>query len=129
MTIKTFCEVCGKTIRYTDDREQVAQAIDDPDQFCDGHVAEPNQAAIKTIMKILRTTGPNPNNRFFISKEDGSYIVSAYLNPNDGSYFPSLLKGSYEVGAGKRDAKSYDALKKCLHEQWVEVAKEEYQYR
>ena len=87
MTIKTICEVCGKTVRYTDTEEQIAQTIYDTDQFCQGHIAEPNQWTVLAIMKILRTTGKNHNNRFFISKETGSYLGSAYLNPNDGSYF------------------------------------------
>ena len=84
MTIKTLCEVCGKTVRYTDPEEQVAQTIYDPYQFCRGHIAEPTWEALRTIMKILKTTGKNPNNRFFISKETGSYIGSAYLNTKDG---------------------------------------------
>jgi len=128
MTIKTNCEVCGKTVRYTDTEEQVAQTIYDPDQFCKGHIAEPTQGAIRIIMNILRNTGKNPNNRFFISKETGSYLGSAYLNTKDGSYFPSIPKGAYEVGAGKKSARSYFELEKCLHEQWIEVAREEMRY-
>ena len=84
MTIKTICEVCGKTIRYTDVENQVSHMISNPEEFCRGHIAEPTQGTIKTIMRILRTTGKNPNNRFFISKKDGSYIGSAYLNTKDG---------------------------------------------
>ena len=125
MTIKTLCEVCGKTVRYTDTEEQIAQTIYDPDQFCQGHIAEPTEGTIKTIMKILRTTGKNPNNRFFISKKDGSYIGSAYLNTKDGSYFPSIPKGSYEVSAGTKNATSYLRLENCIHRQWVEIAREE----
>ena len=125
MTIKTICEVCGKTVRYTDTEEQIAQTIYDPDQFCQGHIAEPNQWTVIAIMKILRTTGKNPNNRFFISKETGSYLGSAYLNPNDGSYFPSIPRGAYEISDGKKNARSYSELKKCLHEQWIEIAREE----
>lgn len=128
MTIKTICEVCGKTIRYTDVENQVSHVINNPEEFCKGHIAEPTEGTIKTIMKILRTTGKNPNNRFFISKKDGSYIGSAYLNTKDGSYFPSIPKGAYEVGAGKKSARSYFELEKCLHEQWIEVAREEMRY-
>ena len=128
MTIKTLCEVCGKTVRYTDPEEQVAQTIYDPYQFCRGHIAEPTWGALRTIMKILGTTGKNPNNRFFISKETGSYLGSAYLNPNDGSYFPSIPRGAYEIGAGKKNARSYSELKKCLHEQWIELTREEISY-
>ena len=128
MTIKTICEVCGKTIRYTDVENQVSHVINNPEEFCKGHIAEPTGGTIKTIMKILRTTGKNPNNRFFISKKDGSYIGSAYLNTKDGSYFPSIPKGAYEVGAGKKSARSYFELEKCLHEQWIEMAGEEMRY-
>ena len=128
MTIKTICEVCGKTIRYTDVENQVSHVINNPEEFCKGHIAEPTGGTIKTIMKILRTTGKNPNNRFFISKKDGSYIGSAYLNTKDGSYFSSIPKGAYEVGAGKKSARSYFELEKCLHEQWIEVAREEMRY-
>lgn len=128
MTIKTICEVCGKTIRYTDVENQVSHVINNPEEFCKGHIAEPTEGTIKTIMKILRTTGKNPNNRFFISKKDGSYIGSAYLNTKDGSYFPSIPKGAYEVGAGKKSARSYFELEKCLHEQWIEMAREEMRY-
>ena len=128
MTIKTICEVCGKTIRYTDLENQVSHVINNPEEFCKGHIAEPTEGTIKTIMKILRTTGKNPNNRFFISKKDGSYIGSAYLNTKDGSYFSSIPKGAYEVGAGKKSARSYFELEKCLHEQWIEVAREEMRY-
>ena len=128
MTIKTICEVCGKTIRYTDVENQVSHVINNPEEFCKGHIAEPTGGTIKTIMKILRITGKNPNNRFFISKKDGSYIGSAYLNTKDGSYFPSIPKGAYEVGAGKKSARSYIELKKCLHEQWIEMAREEMRY-
>ena len=125
MTIKTICEVCGKTIRYTDVENQVSHMISNPEEFCERHIAEPTGETIKTIMKILRTTGKNPNNRFFISKKDGSYIGSAYLNTKDGSYFPSIPRGAYEIGAGKKNARSYSELKKCLHEQWIELAREE----
>ena len=128
MTIKTICEVCGKTIRYTDVENQVSHVINNPEEFCKGHIAEPTEGTIKTIMKILRTTGKNPNNRFFISKKDGSYIGSAYLNTKDGSYFSSIPKGAYEVGAGKKSARSYFELEKCLHEQWIEIAREEMRY-
>lgn len=128
MTIKTICEVCGKTIRYTDVENQVSHVINNPEEFCKGHIAEPTEGTIKTIMKILRTTGKNPNNRFFISKKDGSYIGSAYLNTKDGSYFSSIPKGAYEVGAGKKSARSYFELEKCLHEQWIEMAREEMRY-
>lgn len=125
MTIRTKCEVCKKVIRYTDDREQENQSIENPEQFCEGHIAEPNEEALSTIMKILRTTGPNPNNRFFIAKSDGHYISSGYLNSKDGSYFPSTPKGSYELGAGKKSAKSYDVLRSSLHEQWLQIARDE----
>lgn len=125
MTIKTNCEVCGKTIRYTDVENQVSHVINNPEEFCKGHIAEPTGGTIKTIMKILRTTGKNPNNRFFISKKDGSYIGSAYLNTKDGSYFPSIPKGSYEVSAGTKSATSYLRLEICIHRQWVEIAREE----
>ena len=128
MTIKTICEVCGKTIRYTDVENQVSHVINNPEEFCKGHIAEPTKGTIKTIMKILRTTGKNPNNRFFISKKDGTYIGSAYLNTKDGSYFSSIPKGAYEVGAGKKSARSYFELEKCLHEQWIEMAREEMRY-
>ena len=128
MTIKTICEVCGKTIRYTDVENQVSHVINNPEEFCKGHIAEPTEGTIKTIMKILRITGKNPNNRFFISKKDGTYIGSAYLNTKDGSYFPSIPKGAYEVGAGKKSARSYFELEKCLHEQWIEMAREEMRY-
>ena len=128
MTIKTICEVCGKTIRYTDVENQVSHVINNPEEFCKGLIAEPTGGTIKTIMKILRTTGKNPNNRFFISKKDGSYIGSAYLNTKDGSYFSSIPKGAYEVGAGKKSARSYFELEKCLHEQWIEIAREEMRY-
>ena len=50
MTIKTLCEVCGKTVRYTDPEEQVAQTIYDPYQFCRGHIAEPTWEALRTIV-------------------------------------------------------------------------------
>ena len=125
MTIKTICEVCGKTIRYTDVENQVSHVINNPEEFCKGHIAEPTRGTIKTIMKILRTTGKNPNNRFFISKKDGSYIGSAYLNTKDGSYFPSIPKESYEVSAGTKSATSYLRLEICIHRQWVEIAREE----
>lgn len=128
MTIKTICEVCGKTVRYTDTEEQVAQTIYDPDQFCQGHIAKPTWEALRTIMKILRTTGKNPNNRFFISKKDGSYMGSAYLNPNDGSYFPTIPKGSYEVGVSRKNATSYLGLQVHLQKQWLEIAREEARY-
>ena len=128
MTIKTLCEVCGKTIRYTDVENQVSHIISNPEEFCRGHIAEPTQDTIKTIMRILRITGKNPNNRFFISKKDGSYNGSAFLNPKDGSYFPSIPKGSYEVSAGTKSATSYLRLENCIHEQWVEIAREEMRY-
>ena len=125
MTIKTICEVCGKTIRYTDVENQVSHVINNPEEFCKGHIAEPTGGTIKTIMKILRTTGKNPNNRFFISKKDGSYIGSAYLNTKDGSYFPSIPEGSYEVSAGTKSATSYLRLEICIHRQWIEIARDE----
>lgn len=128
MTIKTDCEVCGKTVRYTYVNDQVAHLINNPDEFCKGHIAKPSWGAIITIMKIVRTTGKTPNNRFFISKKDGTYMGSAYLNTNDGSYFSSIPKGAYEVGAGKKSARSYFELEKCLHEQWIEMAREEMRY-
>ena len=108
--------------------DQVAHLINNPDEFCKGHIAKPSWGAIKTIMKIVRTTGKTPNNRFFISKKDGTYMGSAYLNTNDGSYFPSIPKGSYEVSAGTKSATSYLRLEICIHRQWVEIAKEEMKY-
>ncbi len=128
MTIKTICEVCGKTIRYTDVENQVSHVINNPEEFCKGHIAEPTEGTIKTIMKILRTTGKNPNNRFFISKKDGSYIGSAYLNTKDGSYFPTIPKGSYEVGVSRKNATSYLGLQVHLQKQWLEIAREEAGY-
>ena len=115
-------------MKVMDVENQVSHIISNPGGFCRGHIAEPTQDTIKTIMRILRTTGKNPNNRFFISKKDGSYIGSAYLNTKDGSYFSSIPKGAYEVGAGKKSARSYFELKKCLHEQWIEMAREEMRY-
>jgi len=35
MTIRTMCDVCGRVVRYTDDRQQEMEAMTDPDQFCD----------------------------------------------------------------------------------------------
>lgn len=128
MTIKTICEVCGKTIRYTDVENQVSHVINNPEEFCKGHIAEPTEGTIKTIMKILRTTGKNPNNRFFISKKDGSYIGSAYLNTKDGSYFSSIPKGAYEVGVSRKNATSYLGLQVHLQKQWLEIAREEAGY-
>ena len=128
MTIKTNCEVCGKTVRYTYVDDQVAHLINNPDEFCKGHIAKPSWGAIKTIMKIVRTTGKTPNNRFFISKKDGTYMGSAYLNPNDGSYFPSIPVGAYEVGVGRKNAVSYHELQIHLLEQWIEIAREEMRY-
>jgi hypothetical protein len=124
MTIKTNCEVCKKVIRYTNDNQQVQEAIDNPDQFCEGHIAEPNSEALKAIMAILRAHA-NPNNRFFIAKSDGHLISSAYLDSSNGSYFPSIPKGSYEVGAGKKQSRSYAILKEHFHLTWIEKAKEE----
>ena len=115
-------------MKVMDVENQVSHIISNPGGFLQGHIAEPTQDTIKTIMRILRTTGKNPNNRFFISKKDGSYIGSAYLNTKDGSYFSSIPKGAYEVGAGKKSARSYFELEKCLHEQWIEMAREEMRY-
>jgi len=124
MSIRTICEVCKKVVRYTNDSQQVQEAVDNPDQFCEGHIAEPNQDALKSIMRILRAHA-NPNNRFFIEKGDGHLISSAFLNSSDGSYFPSIPKGSYEIGVGKKQSRSYVILEAHLHEAWVEAAKQE----
>ena len=35
MTIRTICDVCKKVIRYTDDKVQSIQAMNDPEQFCE----------------------------------------------------------------------------------------------
>lgn len=127
MTIRTLCEVCKKTIRYTNDSQQIQEAIDNPEQFCEGHIAEPNSDALKLIMAILRRAA-NPNNRFFIAKSDGHLIGSAYQNSSDGSFFPSIPKGSYEMGAGNKQSRSYAILREHLHEAWVEIARLESRY-
>ena len=127
MTIRTLCEICKKVVRYTNDRQQEEEAIKNPSQFCEGHIAEPNKDTIKSIMRILRSHA-TPNNRFFISKSDGHLISSAYLNSSDGSYFPSTPKGSYEIGAGKKQSKSYAILREHLHENWLAIARDEMKY-
>jgi hypothetical protein len=124
MSIRTNCEICNKVVIYNNPEQQVQEAIDNPNQFCEGHIAEPTQDAIKAIMGILRAS-KNPNNRFFISKEDGHLISSAYLNSSDGSYFQSIPKGSYEIGSGKKQSRSYAILGAHLHEMWVEAARQE----
>ena len=124
MTTKTICEVCKKVVEYTNPAQQVQEAIDNPDQFCEGHIAPPNKETVQSIMSILRAN-KNPDNRFFISKEDGSLISSAYLNSRDGSYFPSIPKGSYEVGAGKKQSRSYAILETHLGKMYEEAAKME----
>lgn len=123
MTIRTLCEVCKKVIRYTDDRQQVQEAIDNPNQFCEGHIAEPNEDAIKGIMKVLRSS-KNPDNAFFISKVDGHLMSHAYINRKDGSYFPTTPKNSYELDAGKRQSRSYMILREHLHDEWLCQARE-----
>ena len=35
MTIRTICDVCGKVVRYTDDKIQSIQVMKDPEQFCE----------------------------------------------------------------------------------------------
>ena len=35
MTIRTICDVCGKVVRYTDDKVQSLQVNENPDQFCE----------------------------------------------------------------------------------------------
>jgi hypothetical protein len=124
MAIRTMCEICKKVIGYNNPEQQVQETIDNPDQFCEGHIAPPNKDAQKSIMRILRAN-KNPNNRFFISKEDGSLMSSAYLNSRDGSYFPSIPKGSYEIGAGKSQSRSYAILEAHLNKMYEEAAKEE----
>jgi hypothetical protein len=124
MTTKTICEVCKKVVEYTNPAQQVQEAIDNPDQFCEGHIAAPSKSAVKSIMRILRADR-NPNNRFFIAKESGELLSSAYLNRADGSYFPSIPKGSYEIGAGKKQSGSYACLESHLHDEYIEAAKME----
>lgn len=128
MSIRTMCEVCQKVVRYTNDSQQVQEAIDNPSQFCEGHIAEPNDDAIKAIMRILRSH-KNPDNAFFVNKQSGGLIGHAYIDRRNGSYFPSIPKGSYELGAGKSQARSYAILRESLHEQYVAIAKEEMNYQ
>jgi len=55
----------GASMKVMDVENQVSHIISNPGGFCRGRIAEPTQDTIKTIMRILRTTGKNPNNRFF----------------------------------------------------------------
>jgi hypothetical protein len=127
MTVKTLCEVCKKTIGYTNPEQQVQEAIDNPDQFCEGHITEPNQDAIKTIMAILRNH-KNPDNCFFISMKDGRLISHAYMDRKSEGYFPSIPKNSYEIGISKKQSKSYAVLGEYLHAQWRCIAEEASNY-
>jgi hypothetical protein len=122
MSIRTMCEVCKKVVRYTDDNQQVQEAVDNPEQFCEGHIAEPTKEAQKSIMAILRAN-KNPDNCFFISKEDGRLMSHAHINKAQGEFFPSIPKGSYELNAGKKRSRSYAILGEHLHEAWVWAAR------
>lgn len=113
-----------KHIKQRGDELKMTVCTKCEDQFCDGHIAEPNKQAIKLIMQILRSSA-NPNNRFFIAIDDGRLMSSAYLSLNDNCYFDRIPKGSYEMGAGKKQSKSYAILKTHLHEMYVEAAKQE----
>jgi len=128
MSVRTLCEICNKVVRYTNDSQQVQEAIDNPSQFCEGHIAEPNEEATVAIMRILRAH-KNPDNAFFVSKQSGELIGHAYIDRRNGSYFPSIPKGSYELGAGKSQARSYAILRDHLHEQYIAIAKEEMNYQ
>ena len=123
MTIRTMCEVCRKVVGYNNPEQQVQEAIDDPDQFCKGHIAAPSKTAARTIMSILRNSA-NPDNAYFISKADGRLISHAYINVGNGSYFPSIPKDSYEVHTGKKQARSYAILEQHLREAWLQEARE-----
>lgn len=123
MTICTRCDVCNAVVRYTSDARQIQEAIDHPKQFCEGHISEPSDDAIKAIMSILRRS-KNPDNRFFIAKDGGRLMSHAYLGKNDGSYFPSIPKGSYEIGVGKNQSRSYAILKAHIDQEYHEIAKE-----
>ena len=124
MTIRTMCEVCGKVIEYTNPEQKVQEVINNPDQFCEGHIAAPSKTAARIIMSILRNS-PNPDNAYFISKSDGRIISHTYINVRDGSYFPSIPKDSYEIHAGKKQARSYAILDEHLKQAWIEAARQE----
>ena len=124
MTIRTICEVCGKTVAYTTPEQQVQEAIDDPDQFCEGHICRPHELVSFAIMKILRGS-KNPDNAYFISKSNGRLVSHAYINVSDGAYFPSIPKDSYEVHVGKKQARSYATLIEHLEQAWIEAARQE----
>jgi hypothetical protein len=124
MTIRTMCEVCGKVVSYTNPEQQVQEAIDNPGQFCEGHIAAPSKTAARIIMSVLRNSA-NPDNAYFISKSDGRLISHAYINAKDGSYFPSIPKDSYEVHAGKKQARSYAILEEHLNQAWIDAARQE----
>jgi len=51
----------------------------------------------------------------------------AYINRKDGSYFPSIPKGSYELNAGRKQARSYAILEGHLNEGWLSAARDEFQ--
>ena len=123
MSIRTMCEVCGKVVRYTNPEQQVQEAIDNPGQFCEGHIAAPTKTAARIIMSILRNSA-NPDNAYFISKADGGLMSHAYINVGNGSYFPSIPKDSYEIRAGKKQARSYKILRTHLQEAWLQEARE-----
>ena len=118
-----MCEVCRKVVGYNNPEQQVLEEIDNPDQFCEGHIAAPSKTATKIIMSILRNSA-NPDNAYFISKADGRLISHAYINVGDGSYFPSIPKYSYEIHAGKKQARSYAILEQHLQEAWLQQARE-----
>ena len=119
-----MCEVCGKVVSYTNPEQRVQEAIDDPGQFCEGHITRPNEAAIRTIMGVLRAH-QNPDNAYFIRKADGQLMSHAYINRSDGSYFPSIPKGSYEIGVGKKQSSSYAILREHLEQAWIDAARQE----
>lgn len=80
-------------------------------------------------MVIVRAHA-NPNNHFFIAKSDGHLIGSTYLNSSDGSYFPSITKDAYEIGVGKKQARSYAIILIIagINTNYYSYCTEEYKY-
>jgi len=83
-------------------------------------VAKPTEAALKTIMSILRANA-NPDNHYFINAESGELMTHCYRDKN--SFISGQPKNSYEICLGKRSSRSYKILNAAIMPQW-EMAEE-----
>jgi hypothetical protein len=82
----------------------------------------PSDDAKKEMMACARSK-KNPDNSFFIMKENGEIRTRAYRD--DRSYFPSIPAGTYEIHIQKEPFLSYSMLDDIIEAQMWGAREEE----